>query len=85
MITKRSLTLLDRVIECVFEKETGHITIKPSELWGFLFYELFVSKEQDKIWLAWDNKWCYDFDYYIIDKKSKERKTLKQDLFIDKK
>lgn len=83
IIAKKSLILLDKVIECVFEKSTGTDIIKPSELWWYMFYELFVYNWEDKLWVAWDNRWCYDFDYYLIHKKSGKRITLRDDLFTN--
>lgn len=83
MITKRSLTRLDKVIECVFEKQTWIDVIKPSELWWYIFDELFVSTDEDKLWICWDCKWCYDLDYYLRDMNTKERVSKKRHIFWD--
>lgn len=79
MITKKLLKLHDKIYICIIEKwEWDLIKLKPTQLWQYMYTELFCRTDEenneDYITLEWwwrKHWWCYNSRYYlnIINKK----------------
>ena len=68
MITKKWLKIFDKLYKCYIDKqELWIVELKPTQLWQYMFTELFLKEWRYYVCLECNYTSCFNPECYLID------------------